>query len=68
MPNCMVRDHQGRTNQEEGFRIKDCRPMHVNSIEHNVEWKDASLDSLQGKTVRLYILVQDADLYGFRFK
>ena len=42
--------------------------MHANSIEHNVEWNEAELESLLGKTVRLYILVQDADLYGFRFK
>ena len=42
--------------------------MLVDSIEHNVEWKEAKLESLLGKTVRLYILVQDADLYGFRFK
>ena len=32
------------------------------------EWKGAKLKLLLGKTVRLYILVQDADLYGFRFK
>ena len=37
-------------------------------VEHNVEWNEAKLESLLGKTVRLYILVQDADLYGFRFK
>ena len=37
-------------------------------IEHNVRWKDVDLESLSGKTVRLYIMVQDADLYGFRFR
>ena len=66
--NYMVRDRQGRTHLEEGFRLEDCRLVHVDSIEHDAEWKDASLESLQGKTVRLYILVQDADLYGFRFR
>ena len=64
----LVRDRQGRTHLEKGFRIKDCQPVHANSIEHNVEWNEAKLESLLGKTVRLYILVQDADLYGFRFK
>ena len=66
--NYMIRDRQGRTHLEEGFHIEDCEPVHVNSIEHNVAWKDAKLESLLGKTVRLYIMVQDADLYGFRFK
>ena len=41
---------------------------YIDSIGHNVEGKDANLESLLGKTVRLYILVQDADLHGFRFK
>ena len=64
----MVRDRQGRTHLEKGFRIKECQPIRVNSIEHEVQWPDASLESLLGKTVRLYIMVQDADLYGFRFR
>ena len=68
LPNYMVRDRRGKTHLEKGFRLEDCKPVHVNSIEHNVEWKEAKLESLLGKTVRLYILVQDADLYGFRFK
>ena len=67
LPHWMVEDRWERTHLEEGFHFDDCQPVHVDSIEHNVEWKDASLESLQGKTVRLYILVQDADLYGFRF-
>ena len=68
LPNYTVRDRQGNTHLEEGFRLKDCKPIQADSIEHTVEWNDASLESLQGKTVRLYIMVQDADLYGFRFK
>ena len=28
----------------------------------------ANQESLMGQTVRLYIMVQDADLYGFRFR
>lgn len=64
----MVEDRWGDTHLEEGFHFEDCEPVHVNSIEHNVHWKDASLSPLLGKTVRLYILVQDANLYGFRFK
>ena len=53
---------------EEGFRIKECQPIRVDGIEHDVRFKKPSLESLMGKTVRLYIMVQDADLYGFRFK
>ena len=68
LPNYMVRDRQGRTHLEEGFQIKQCEPIREDSIEHAVKWKEASLESLLGKTVRLYIMVQDADLYGFRFK
>ncbi len=68
LPHWMVEDRWGNTHLEEGFRFEDCVPVHVNSIQHNVKWKDAGLESLLGKTVRLYILVQDADLYGFRIK
>ena len=68
LPNFMPMGRDGKTHLEKGFQFEDCQPIHVNSMEHNVEWKDASLESLHGKTVRLYILVQDADLYGFRFK
>ncbi len=67
LPNYMVRDRSGKTHLEEGFRIKECQPVRVDSIEHDVQFKASSLASLMGKTVRLYIMVQDADLYGFRF-
>jgi len=68
LPHWMVEDRWERTHLEKDFHFDDCEPVHVNSIEHNVEWKGAKLKLLLGKTVRLYILVQDADLYGFRFK
>ena len=68
LPNYMVRDRQGRTHLEEGFQILQCPPIYANSIEHTVAWENAELDSLMGKRVRLYIMVRDADLYGFRFK
>ena len=68
LPHWMVEDRWERTHLEEGFHFDDCEPVRENSIEHDVKWKEASLESLMGKTVRLYILVQDADLYGFRFK
>jgi hypothetical protein len=68
LPHYMVMDRWGNTHLEKGFQIDDCQPVHVDSIQHDVEWKEAKLQSLMGKTVRLYIVVHDADLYGFRFK
>ena len=37
-------------------------------IEHEVKFSGASLEPLLGDTVQLYIMVQDADLNGFRSK
>jgi len=68
LPHYMVKDRWGETHLEEGFHIEDCVPIESDCIEQNVRWKEADLTSLMGKTVRLYILVQDADLYGFRFR
>ena len=68
LPNYVVRDRQGKTHLEPGFRIKECVPIRADCIEHNVRWSNTVLESLLGKTVRLYIMVKDADLYGFRFK
>ena len=68
LPHHMVMDRWGNTHLENGFHVDDCKPVHADSIEHTVEWREAKLESLLGKTVRLYIVVHDADLYGFRFK
>ncbi len=68
LPHYMVEDRWAETHLEEGFHILDCVPIHTNCIEQNVRWKEANLESLLGKTVRLYIMVQGADLYGFRFR
>ena len=68
LPHYMVMDRWGNTHLEQGFQIADCEAVQVDSIEHDVKWKQADLKSLVGKTVRLYIVVHDADLYGFRFK
>lgn len=63
----MVEDRWGNTHLKEGFGFEDCEPVHANSIEHDMQFKNASLRSLAGKTVRLYFMVQGADLYGLRF-
>ncbi|NQZ68271.1 MAG: hypothetical protein HRT89_09380 [Lentisphaeria bacterium] len=58
---------QALRNLAEGFSISDCEPIHSNAIAHDVVFTDgADLSSLQGKTVRLFFRVTNADLYGFR--
>jgi len=50
-----------------GFSFEDCVPVHTNSIEHTVQFKNgATLESLRGRQVRLLFEMVDADLYGFR--
>ncbi len=68
LPHYMVKDRWQRTHLEKGFHVTDCVEIRENCIEHDVAFKSAGVSSLLGKTVRLYILVQDANLYGFRFK
>ncbi len=68
LPHWMVEDRWERSHLVKGLHFDDCEPVRENSIEQDVKFKDASLKSLLGKTVRLYVTVQDADLYGFRFK
>jgi len=68
LPHYMVEDRWGNSHLVEGFGLDDCQPVNVDSIEHDVEFREAKLESLMGQTVRLYLMVHDADLYGFRFK
>ena len=68
LPHYMVEDRWRNTHLEEGYLFEDCEPLHTDSIDHEVTFKEASVESLLGKTVRLCILVHDADIYGFRFK
>ena len=62
LPHYMVMDRWGNTRLEKGFHFDDCEAVQVDSIETDVQWKDAELSSLIGKTVRLYIMVHDADI------
>ena len=68
LPHWMVEDRWERTHLEKDFHFDDCEPVREDDIEYDVKFKSASFESLLGQTVRLYILVQDANLYGFRFK
>jgi hypothetical protein len=52
-----------------GFRFDDCNPIRADSVEYAVQFKNGpSLESLQGRRVRLLFELMDADLYGFRFQ
>jgi hypothetical protein len=50
-----------------GFTFDDSPPIHTDSIEYTVPFRE-SLSSLRGRAVRLLFQVVDADLYGFRFR
>ena len=68
LPHYMVIDRWQRSHLEKGFGVTDCVEGREYCSEHDVQFKQVSVEKLMGKTVRLYIVVQDADLYGFRFK
>ena len=68
LPHWMVRDRWERSHLEKGFQFEDCIPIRDDSTRKEVKFTDANFESLLGKTVRLYIRVQDANLYGFRFR
>lgn len=51
-----------------GFSADACIPIFGNEISRVVKWSsNADLTTLAGKTVRLRVLMKDADLYSFRF-
>ena len=52
-----------------GFTFDDSQTIIGNEIARVVQWKsDKSLKELTGKSVRLRIVMKDADLYSIRFK
>ena len=51
----LVKDRWKQSHLKEGFQTNQCEPICEDSIEHAVKWKEASLESLPGQTVRLYI-------------
>jgi len=61
-----VRDLAGKPVPK--FRLKDCRHMVGDALERRVAWAgDPSLGTLAGKPVRLRFVMQECDLYSFRF-
>ena len=51
-----------------GFRLEDCSPVFGDTIDRLVTWKSGNdLSSIEGKSVRLKIEINDGDLYSFHF-
>jgi hypothetical protein len=52
-----------------GFSLADSVPTIGNEIEREVSWKNGSdLSGLVGKSIRLRVVMKDADLYAIQFK
>jgi hypothetical protein len=49
-----------------GFDYDDCVPFNGDSVSQAVTWKEKSIESLAGQTVRLEFFLKKADLYTFR--
>lgn len=52
-----------------GFALEDCPPMIGDGVEMTVGWAgQKDLSSLAGETVRLRFVLQDCDLFSYRFR
>ena len=61
-----VQDAAGRPRP--GFAAADMAPLYGDELEAGISWKkNSDLTSLQGQTVRLRVLLKDADLFALRF-
>jgi hypothetical protein len=55
--------------QVDGQTLAESEPFSGDSIDHVVRWQNGSdVGSLAGKTVQVRFVLQNADLYSFRFK
>jgi hypothetical protein len=62
-----IQDEQGRPLP--GFALDDCPPHFGDTVERAVTWrKGRDVSSLAGQAVRLRFVLQDADVYAFRFR
>jgi hypothetical protein len=50
-----------------GFQLSDCIPIQGDFIKQEVRWKEAKVESLAGKAVRLHFELQEADLFALQF-
>ncbi|WP_437192866.1 hypothetical protein [Planctomicrobium sp. SH527] len=52
----------------EGFALSDCPPIYGDQLDRPVSWKNGGdVSSLAGKPVKIRFVLNDADLYSFRF-
>ena len=52
-----------------GFTLADCPEIYGDAIEQAVKWKGGSdVSALAGQTVRLRMVLKDADLYSIQFR
>ena len=52
----------------DGFRLNECREIFGDAIDYTVLWKHgADVSPLAGKPVRMRVVLQEADLFAFRF-
>jgi hypothetical protein len=52
-----------------GFTLADCAPLYGNTIERALHWTGGrELSELAGQTVQLRFVLQDADVYAYRFR
>lgn len=52
-----------------GYALEDCEPVFGDTIERTVHWKNgADVSQLAGKPVRIRFVLEDADLYSFKFQ
>lgn len=49
-----------------GFDYADCVPLTADSLSHEVQWQQPTIQSLAGQTIRLEFYLRDADLFTFR--
>lgn len=62
-----LQDSDGRT--IEGLSIADSVELYGDDVEEIVSWKgDWNLSRFMGKPIRLRFMINDADLYSFRFR
>ncbi|WP_206026270.1 hypothetical protein [Roseimicrobium sp. ORNL1] len=50
-----------------GFSLEDCTPIRGDFTDHTIAWKGGSLAELQGKPIRLRLVLRQADLFALQF-
>ena len=59
-----IRDQKGQPRR--GFSFADCVPFRGDAISHEVTWRGAKIESLQGQTVQLVFRLRQGQFYGFQ--